>query len=193
MTLVLRSGPLWERPSAGKRLRLVSSKHRAGSNIPRSAHPSAVRGYRTCVAFATSGGSAWLPTHGDYRRTGLTQGDARPQDQDLPAAEPPCYRSRKGRSLRRASTTSSPAQRGRPSVAHCGHARPHDCPQPSPRVGQGGWARFGPLLATFRTSRDVRLGTHVRHQSPYRPDVPLSHSRDRCCDFGLNGRVGQRC
>src|ERR1700722_2606632 len=43
MTLVLRSGPLWERPSAGKGWRLGSAKHRAGSNIPRSAHPSAVR------------------------------------------------------------------------------------------------------------------------------------------------------
>jgi hypothetical protein len=109
MTPVLRSGPCGR-----ARRREIKSQRESRSSEPRTYRASLARGCGsserktprgleystvgpplcrarrgpTCVAFAASGGSAWLPRHGHHRRLpGLTQGDARPQDQDLPAAE----------------------------------------------------------------------------------------------------------
>src|SRR5258706_3110313 len=74
--------PPWQEVAAH-----LNAKHRAGSNIPRSALPSAVRAVAEPASIRCIW---WKRLAGDARPSptpaGLDQGDARPQDQDLPPA-----------------------------------------------------------------------------------------------------------
>lgn len=118
--------PPWQEVAAH-----LNAKHRAGSNIPRSALPSAVRAVAEPASIRCIW---WKRLAADARPSptpaGLDQGDARPQDQDLPAAETAVLAVARGAdrcaALRRQVLRRSVGVRA--VVVHCDYARPHAAP-----------------------------------------------------------------